>query len=46
MRVKASVLATLIKASDLTHNMSDLAPGPKLEKYQLAYYILTHDYEE
>lgn len=33
--------AIIPKICDLTHNMSDLDPGSKKDKYQLAYKILT-----
>jgi (p)ppGpp synthase/HD superfamily hydrolase len=38
--IKRSRIATLIKLSDLEHNMSDLAPGNLLDKYRLCRWFL------
>ncbi len=44
LRVKQSEVATYIKIADLKHNMSDLKPGLLRDKYELALYIMEHDY--
>lgn len=42
MKIKGNYLATIVKLSDLAHNMSDLQEGSLKDKYRLAEYILTH----
>lgn len=42
MAVKTDSIATTVKLADICHNMSDLKPGHQLDKYQIAYYILTN----
>lgn len=40
LRVASHTSATLVKIEDLTHNMSDLAPGNMRDKYDLTKYFL------
>lgn len=41
-KIKKSGLATIVKVSDIEHNLSDLPPGKLRDKYQLAHYYLSH----
>ncbi len=43
LRAKKNALSRYVKAADLTHNLSDLKPGARKDKYQLAEYILLQD---
>jgi len=39
--IRLNPFATIVKLSDLDHNMSDLKPGNLLDKYKLCHYFLT-----
>jgi hypothetical protein len=39
-RVKTHKWARMVKIADLTHNMSDLAPGNLRDKYSISKYFL------
>jgi len=40
-KIRLNPLATIVKLSDLDHNMSDLKTGNLLDKYKLCHYFLT-----
>lgn len=40
-KIRVNILASIVKISDLEHNMSDLKPGNLLDKYKLCHYFLT-----
>ena len=40
-KIRHNSFATVVKLSDLEHNMSDLKPGNLLDKYKLCHYFLT-----
>jgi (p)ppGpp synthase/HD superfamily hydrolase len=40
-KIRRNTFATVVKLSDLDHNMSDLKPGNLLDKYKLCHYFLS-----
>lgn len=40
-KIRLNPFASIVKLSDLDHNMSDLKPGNLLDKYRLCHYFLS-----